>query len=228
MPSYDTVGWFARDPERLAQVGAVLLGPTIGTKTRFRRLLVLEDARAQAMPAAISVLKAAENRLMDMFPASGTISLASTGLEAWRTAFRIHSAAETWRVHGSWIKSAEPDFAPAIANRFAWAESVTSSDAAAAGDAVRAIAAQIRAVVGDNTCLALPSVPGAAPRIDAADEDVEQFRQCTQRLTCIASIAGLPQVSIPSGTVGGCPIGLSIIGPPNADLDLIELCGAWS
>jgi amidase len=58
--------------------------------------------------------------------------------------------------------------------------------------------------------------PGAAPRIDAADEDIEPFRQRMQRLTCIARIAGLPQG----------PIGLSLIGPPNADLHLLELSAA--
>jgi amidase len=226
MPSYDTVGWFARDAARLAEIGAVFLDRMVETKTRLRRLHVLADAHAEAEPAAVQAVRDAETRLMNLFPTSGAISLASTGLESWRTAFRIYSAAEAWRVHGGWIKSAVPDFAPAIANRFAWAESVSSSDAAAAGDTVTAIAAQIRAAVGDDTCLVLPSAPGAAPRIDAADEDVELFRQRTQRLTCIASIAGLPQVSIPARTVNGCPIGLSIIGPPNADLHLLELCAA--
>jgi amidase len=227
MPSYDTVGWFARDATRLAEIGAVLLGQAAEHTARFSRLLILDDAHAEAEEPAVQALHAAEARLMALFPKSAPISLASAGLESWRTAFRTYSAAEAWRVHGDWIESATPNFAPAIANRFAWAESVTPSDAAAAGAAVKAIAAQICAAVGDDTCLVLPSAPGAAPRIDAADQDVELFRQRAQRLTCIASIAGLPQVSIPAGTVDGCPIGLSIIGPPDADLHLLELCASF-
>ncbi len=73
----------------------------------------------------------------------------------------------------------------------------------------------------------LASAPGAAPRIDAADEEVELFRQRTMRLTYIASIVGLPQVSIPAGTMNGCPIGLSIAGSPNSNLHLLELCASF-
>lgn len=226
MPSYDTIGWLARDAARLAEIGAVLLGRAGKTGACLRRILRLDDAFAEAAPAALAVFKDAETRLMDLFAARGAISLAPAGLEAWRTAFRTHSAAEAWRVHGDWIASAKPDFAPAIAQRFAWAAAVSANDAAAAGETVRAIAAEIRAAVGDDTCLVLPSTPGPAPRIDAAEADVELFRQGTQRLTCIASIAGLPQISIPAGTVDGCPVGLSVIGPPNADLPLLELCAA--
>jgi amidase len=48
------------------------------------------------------------------------------------------------------------------------------------------------------------------------------------RLTCIAGMAGLPQVTIPVGTVAGCPVGLSFIGWPGADEALLELAVAVS
>jgi amidase len=43
------------------------------------------------------------------------------------------------------------------------------------------------------------------------------------RLTCIAGLAGLPQISIPVGTVAGCPAGLSFVGWPGADEVLLDL-----
>ena len=43
------------------------------------------------------------------------------------------------------------------------------------------------------------------------------------RLTCIAGLGGLPQVSIPVGTVEGCPVGLSFIGWAGGDEALLDL-----
>ena len=43
------------------------------------------------------------------------------------------------------------------------------------------------------------------------------------RLTCIAGLAGLPQISIPAGTAAGCPAGLSLIGWAGADEALLDL-----
>jgi amidase len=48
------------------------------------------------------------------------------------------------------------------------------------------------------------------------------------RLTCIAGLSGLPQVSIPVGTVSGCPIGLSFVGWAGGDEALLDLAFALS
>ncbi len=45
-------------------------------------------------------------------------------------------------------------------------------------------------------------------------------------MLCIAGLAGLPQISLPLMTVDGCPVGLSLIGPPGRDRALIALAGA--
>jgi amidase len=48
------------------------------------------------------------------------------------------------------------------------------------------------------------------------------------RLTCIAGLSGLPQVTLPIGAVGGCPVGLSFIGWAGSDEALLTLCVALS
>jgi amidase len=42
-------------------------------------------------------------------------------------------------------------------------------------------------------------------------------------LTCIAGVSGLPQVTLPAGTVEGCPVGLSFIGWAGGDEALLDL-----
>jgi amidase len=43
------------------------------------------------------------------------------------------------------------------------------------------------------------------------------------RLTCSAGLAGLPQISLPVGTVNGCPAGLSFIGWPGGDEAILDM-----
>ncbi|MCW2745755.1 MAG: glutamyl-tRNA amidotransferase, partial [Mycobacterium sp.] len=82
----------------------------------------------------------------------------------------------------------------------------------------------IRSKVGDGV-LALPSAASVAPRLgDAAG--IDAVRQATLALTCIASIAGLPAVSVPLSTADGLPTGVGLIGPAGSDRALIDLAGA--
>jgi amidase len=71
--------------------------------------------------------------------------------------------------------------------------------------------------------VALPSAPCIAPPIDTPAEALDSYRTRVMRLTCSAGIAGLPQVSIPAGTVDGCPVGLSLIGWAGGDEALLDL-----
>jgi amidase len=71
--------------------------------------------------------------------------------------------------------------------------------------------------------MALPTAPSIAPALAATGEALELFRVRTMRLTCIAGLAGLPQISIPVGTVSGCPTGLSLVGWPGADEVLLDV-----
>jgi len=50
-----------------------------------------------------------------------------------------------------------------------------------------------------------------------------EFREKTLALTCVASLARLPQINLPVTTVAGCPVGLSLIGGPRADERLLAL-----
>ena len=48
----------------------------------------------------------------------------------------------------------------------------------------------------------------------------------TLRITCIAGLAGLPQVNIPMRGADGLPMGISLLGPAGSDLRLIRLATA--
>ena len=71
--------------------------------------------------------------------------------------------------------------------------------------------------------IVVPTLPAIAPRLDADDAEFEAFRARALSMLCMAGLAGFPQVSLPLGEVSGCPLGLSLIGPPGRDRALLAL-----
>src|SRR5207237_1291287 len=82
---------------------------------------------------------------------------------------------------------------------------------------------RICTLVQPGTVLALPTAPCIAPRIDTGAEALESFRVRVMRLTCLAGLSGLPQVTLPVGSVSGCPVGLSFIAWHGGDEALLDL-----
>src|SRR5207248_11707807 len=103
------------------------------------------------------------------------------------------------------------------------AAAVNATDVAKARDNHAQARAHIHAVARPGSVLALPTAPCIAPMLDSSFDDLESFRLRGMRLTCIAGLGGLPQVSLPIGTVTGAPVGLSFIGWPGADESLLQL-----
>ena len=69
----------------------------------------------------------------------------------------------------------------------------------------------------------LPSAASLAPRRDADPAAVDAVRLRTMAITCIAGLAGLPQVSLPLTLPDGTVLGVSLLGPAGSDLALIRL-----
>jgi amidase len=145
------------------------------------------------------------------------------GFDPWREAFRTIQGFEVWQTFGEFVRTRRPNFGPGVRERMEYASTVTTAQA----EKARAVKAQAREhilqTVVPGTVLALPSAPCTAPRIDISAADMEKFRVRVMRLTCIAGMAGLPQINIPVGTLGGCPIGLSFIGWAGGDEALLDL-----
>ena len=198
-PSFDVAGWMADDAATLAAVGPVLLPAAGAVAADVVRVVVAEDAFAQADP---EVAQAAE-RALESLPSPDRGAIApEAGLDGWRGAFRVVQAYEVWQTYGDFVTRAQPALGPGVRERMAMAAAVTEEAAATIARQVGAEASrQIRAIARPGTVIALPTVPCAPPRIDAGPDEVESFRTRTLRLTCIAGLSGLPQVTVPAGLV---------------------------
>lgn len=220
-PSYDTVGWFARDPAILLRAGEVLLnGDAAPSATR---VLVAEDLFAAVVPEhAAALLQAGEALAGRIGLPVEPVTLALEGLDAWREVFRICQSAEVWETHGAWVERERPAFGPGIAERFAMAKALDADTVAAARERRAGIAAHLAALAAD----ALIVVPGAGsppPPRGLSGPALDDIRARALSVLCPAGHAGLPQIALPAlGTSEG-PIGLGLIGAKGADLSLLKL-----
>lgn len=226
-PSFDTPTWLADDATVFGRVADVLLGGLDRAPGWSpRRVLRLDDARALAAPAFAAPLARAEAALAALL---GTRAIATrstpddASLDDWRRAYVTVSNHEAWSVHGAWIERHRPRFGDAIAGRWDAARRIPAADAAAARTVLAAVRTRVRALLGDDGVALLPSAATAAPRLDDDAATVDAIRMRTQAITCIAGIAGLPQVSVPGSTADGAPIGVSLLGPAGSDRALIAL-----
>lgn len=221
-PSFDTVGWFARDAGTLMAAGEALkIKPT---KTSAARLLLPVDAWARAAPETVETLGPALGAVLATYPdrALQPVVLAPEGLETWREAFRIHQGHEVWEVHGDWVTKTNPDFGPGIRDRFEMARGITEDAYAWAVEKRKEIVARILSLI-EGALMVLPTAPGPAPLRQTPQADLDDYRARALELLCPSGLARLPQISTPAGKVDGGPVGLSMVGPPGSDWQLLEL-----
>jgi amidase len=223
MPSFDTLGWFASDAKVFSAIGDVLLPTQVRTPRRLKRLMIATDATSVADEGSIAILQRGIDILRNYFASAESVVVADEGLESWRQTYRIVSAHESWKMHGQWIDEHRSGLSSTIAERFAFAKSVTDFAAIAARKKQSEIRWRVRHLLGSDGVLVLPSAPGAAPKLNATADEIEAVRQRIQRLTSIAGLAGLPQVSLPGLSIEGSPIGLSLLGPEGSDHLLLKL-----
>lgn len=257
-PGFDTVGWMADSLELLEVVGRVLLdageraseqadvrnaggvslslsGATSGSgsgaapaEDRMRRLYLPADCWALAEPSSAACLKRELSRLQAAADETVENVVSAEGLKTWMDVFRELQAEEIWTTHGEWIRQEQPEFGPDIAARFSWAASIAGQDHSRAAALRSEIAGRLRQLLGEDRCLVIPTVPGPAPLLGGDLQQLERNRSGAMMLSCIAGLAGLPQITLPVEGPEGLPLGLSIIGGHGQDLRLLSwVRSAW-
>lgn len=222
-PSFDTAGWFARDAQRLEQVGRVLLEDTAEAR-QPGRLLRAEDAFALAGASVGAALAPAMARLEALLGAAQPVTVASEGLPDWGgNVFRVVQGWEAWQSLGGWIREHQPSLGPGVKERFEWASTVERGSFLAASSRREDIARRLDRLLADGAVMALPTTPGIALRAGAPAAEVDDFRARALAILCISGLARLPQVTLPLATLEGCPLGLSLVAARGQDTMLLAL-----
>jgi amidase len=214
-PSYDTMGWFARDGATLARVGAALLGgAAAAAPSRF--LLARDAFELCDPPCAAALLSKAESIGIHRW-----VSLFDDQQAHWLECYRVLQGSEIWSCLGPWIASTQPRFGAAIAPRFADAAQIAPALVEEYIAVRRSIAARLAALLPAGTALVLPTAPCIAPLKDSLGAAMGEFYRRALTLTSAAGHAGLPQLSLPVAEVDGCPVGLSLLAGRGGDEALL-------
>jgi amidase len=222
-PSFDSCGYFARDPDTFLRVGEVLLGDDPAPLPASPRLLLAADTFA-ALPTEVrGALAPAVKQVEGALGDATLVEAASDGFEPLYWAFRYLQGREAWQVDGPMIERYAPPLGPGVGERFAFGKGVTDAQVSE-GEATRArFRERFAGLLGSDGVMLLPTMPDIAPLLSESEESLNDYRNRALNLLCLAGLSGCPQVSIPLAGRLDAPLGLSLIGPAGADLSLVRL-----
>jgi len=225
--SFDSFGWFARDPKILLQVGEALFNERAKNIQKTPKFFILKEAFDIIPEAICTMLKKKIATLFDETPEE--LSIAPDTLSNWAETFRIVQASEIWQEHGEWAMQHLHEFGPGIKERFEIAKSLdpkmieqTLKEKTLIENKIRSLFIQ-HSNDHNEAVLLLPTTGCIAPLLNSSPIELEGVRKQLFQLLCIAGLGGLPQINLPVCKYEDAPLGLSLIANTNQDLLMLDI-----
>ncbi|GMY20423.1 amidase 1-like [Fagus crenata] len=251
--SFDTVGWFARDPVILNRAGRVLLQLPYVDPVKPSQIIIAEDcfqlstipSDRLAEPLFKSVNKLfggdlVKHAILGDYVKEKVPSLKQfmtkenadqeyniPSLAALSSAMRLLQRYEFKNNHGEWVSTVKPDLGPGISERI-WDQALRTTDenVDVCHSAKTELHAALNALLGDFGVLAIPTVLGPPPKLQSDPTSLEALLVKTFSLLSIAGVSGFCQVSIPLGLYDNLPVSISLLAKHGSDgflLNLVEI-----
>ena len=221
-PSFDTIGWFARDLDTFSRVAAVLLGGPEGA-TRPQRLVIAEDAFELAEKEVLDALQPFVGALSLLMGDVSTQRLAPGGLAGWSAYQQTLQGREAWDSVRDWIERVNPRFSFEVSERYTQAKAITDDHVAQALPGRQAVSERMAEILEGGVVICLPTTVAPAPRLAQRVSDRHTLRLRNSQLTSVAGLSGVPQLSVPLAETNAGPVGFSLMGPRGSDTALIAL-----
>ncbi|XWS57560.1 hypothetical protein CRYUN_Cryun09bG0184600 [Craigia yunnanensis] len=247
--SFDTVGWFARDPVILNRVGRVLLhlpdvdpikpNQIIIPEDCFRLSSVPSDRTAQVLVKSIEKLFGGQcvkhvilgDYVKDKVPSLQHFMVKGNedqednipSLAALSSAMRLLQRYEFKNNHAEWVTKVNPDLGPEISERIWDAIKVTGEKIDFCHSVRTELRAALTSLLGDHGILALPTTPGEPPKVQANPATLDLFFSRPFSLLSIAGVSGFCQASIPLGMHDNVPVAISLVAKHGSDAFLLNL-----
>ncbi|MBI1887084.1 MAG: amidase [Nitrosomonadales bacterium] len=219
-PSLDAAGWFARTPDMLARVGSVMLGVEI-PEFRINKFVIARDLFDTKDPGLAAKYDAFIQRLSGLPAEIVETEIGKPDFSTWIEALRNIQWWEFNQAHGAWIFRNLDAFGAEIRGRLEKISSVTRKEMEEQRLVGKQLTGRIENLISPDTLAVFPTAPGIAPLKWRSIEAARAARLNTMRHTCIAAVAGLPQVSMPLIEQDGCPLGISFMGARGQDGQLL-------
>lgn len=247
--SFDTVGWFARDPIVLKRVGQLLLQQPEFEHHKPTQVLITEDCMklscipserlTQVFVNAVTKLFGGHlikqvslgNYVEDKVPSLKHFMIEGNAghehsipsLAALARSMQLLQRYEFKINHEEWVRTCNPHLGPGISERVLEAMRTTDENI----DLCRSIKIKLRealaSLLEDFGVLVIPTVPGPPPELNTDVSKLHNFRAKAFSLLSIAGVSGLCQVSIPLGLYNGLPVSLSLLAKHGSDGFLLNV-----
>lgn len=220
-PSFDTVGWITRDLATLIKVAQWVITQSSSPASDVALRPLIADEMIHHSEFEDLAKQWITSRFAQSVPVAASISMDL--LHNGSDAFRVLQGRQIWQNHGDWIETEQPVFASDIQARFDWCKTLTKEQELSAFDQQSRFVQMINHTLGQDHYLIIPTTPGPAPRLDSDEKYMSEYRNRLLAFTCIAGLAGLPQLHLPLFRQGTGAFGLSLIGPKFSDHHLLQI-----
>lgn len=244
--SFDTVGWFAKDPKTLRQVGHALLQLPYSDSKQPRRVLIADDCfklslipNEDVVGAVIrSVQKLLGRQVLQYINLGDFIrrnvpSLKelekeiSNGspigaLTLLRTAMQLLQRWEFKENHQEWLENAKPDLSSDIAARVQAALDMKGDQVSLVQQIRNEARFAINDLLKNDTILVMPTVPDIPPKLGIKADFPDEFRARAFDLLSVSGMSGCCQVSVPVGEYNNVPTAVSLLAKRGSDRFLLD------
>ena len=215
-PSFDTCGWFTRDPALLERLGDALLPndpiPPVG------ELLIARDAFAWAEPRVRGVLLP----IVRALGAHREVDIFFRHPDHCVETFWTIISRQLWNSSGGWFRRVNPVLTPGLAERLEAAATVSAAQFMRAQTAREEISRHLGTLLTGNRIILMPTTHDLPPLRGEASAPLLDYRRRTATLAAPAGLGRLPQVSLPATDIEGVPVGLSLLGAFGTDRLLLS------
>ncbi|KAL4637070.1 hypothetical protein ACB092_03G054300 [Castanea dentata] len=211
--SFDSVGWFSRDPVILNRVGRVLLQLPEVDPVIPSQIIIAEDCfQLSTIPSDLGKHAVLGDYVEEKVPSikqfmtKGNVDQEYNipSLAALASVVQLLLRYEVKNNHGKWVSTVKPDLGPGISER-------------------TELRAALNALLGDFGVLIIPTVPGPPPKLQSDPILLETFLVRAASLQSIAGVSGFCQVSIPLGLYDNLPVAISLLAKHGSDAFLLNL-----
>lgn len=225
-PSLDTLGWFAGNAKLLTDVGHTLLRQH-NTYANPITLLIAKDAVDLTSTAAKVEFNHQLSLIKPWFHSTTMINIGKNDAEQALTWFWYHAwsvqVKEAWDWYTVALVKADYQAKQFNVETLSPGAQQSAQEAAQHQHNFAQIAKHIRSIIKPGYILCIPSCHSEAPALTASSELMRKFSHSSCCLLAIAGIAGLPQITLPLGSVNNKPFGISLIGWHNSDIELLNI-----
>ena len=218
-PSFDTIGWFANNPEIFQKVGNVLLNNIERSNVDFKQYVVAEDLLELC---DAEVQENFNNYLNVNLPKINKTRLSTNTKAIIADNFRILQGFEVKENIIPWIEKNKPNISPEIRSRIDMASKITDVEVNRALIFRKTLIDEIEKSLPEGTIAIFPTSPFSAPKSGQDDESLGTFRKRLMELTSIAGMTSRPQITIPRLKDKSGPVGISLLGWKYSDEILLN------